>query len=368
VWGWLDYGVEPPAVPWLAVFAWLPAAIGLLAWLARRQSAPGARALRPARLAAMGMVVGAMLLFALEMLYITARLGAVNDQGRHWLPYVFVHALYFASVVPALSEASFWNVTTLVARARGTWVAIAVTCAGLAIAGAAFWAAVSSPTGYVEVDVQSSVDSRLDVWIDAGVREAALGPESVAIRKRDGMATRRLPVRSAVVHGLRLDPIAAPGWALVGPVRLMDRAGRRVATLPVDAMRPTQHVASRRIESGRMLVETTPDGADPILEAALPSALTFDLGPARRAVKRARPLVLALYRRVPAVMWIVPLAPTVALLALIIGGLVAAGGRDRAESASAARRWRAVWVWSVPALLVALNAWLALQTWVYYRG
>lgn len=369
VWGWLDYGLGPGAVPWLAVVTWVPAVLGALAVIAWRRQSPPPHGFVSRRAVAAGTIVAAaMVLFAVEMLYITARLGAVNDQGRHWLAYAVVHAMYFGSVIAACSDASLGRIARLAASARGVCATTAAAGAGLALAGVVLWLVVNRPTGYVEVDLQTSVDSRLDVFVNAGIRADPLERETVEVRKRDGMATRRLPIRSAVVRGLRLDPIAAPGTAILGSVRVTDTFGSVLASVPLEAFVAVHDVAAARMQDARLRVETTPGGSDPILEAALPAELPLGIDPVQRFFKRARPGVIEIYRAWPATTWLVPAAPSCAALAVMALGLLRLGRPRARRVEDAARQWRATWKWGLVAVLGAINVWLAFQTWVYYRG
>lgn len=370
VWGWLDYGLDDAAVPWLIVVSWLPAIVGLLALVAWRSEQKARTQLDRRAIADAGLIALAMALFVAEMIYITAKLGPANDQGRHWLPFGVVHALYFAIVAAALRDASWHRIATMAGRTRVWWRRGALVSAAVALAGTLSWVAIDLPVGYVEIDMLSSVDSRLDVFFDFRGAGATIDPLEVAtveVRKRDGLVTRRLPVGGRTLYGMRVDPIASPGSVLIAAVRLVDRDGRLVRALPLTSLEPVHDIARASLNADGLRIETTRSGIDPILDAHLESPAVFPAGVALGALKRTRPVVRRLFHVAPLLAWVSPAMPSFLALAVLCAALAheAARAADRRVSAACLR---ACWQWGFTGLLVGLNTWLMIKTWFYYRA
>jgi hypothetical protein len=369
-WGWLDYGFSRLVFRLLRVVSVAPLAVYLLVFLAwrptlRRSSLEQWR--RDWRVRYVVLLGCSFALFSLEMVYIAATMGPwVNNQGRNWLPFVLVQAVYFCGPILLVSDRlpeAFrrWHPARPALRAVAGMTSLAAACVLVVIA-------VRVPVdGYVVIRMRPLNANTVTVAYDAGAAAPSAGLEGAEVRLDARPRTYRFPVRGREVSALRLDPGLGQSGCLLYSVAIEDRNGRVLAAVPLDRLRPT---ADMRLASEGAVVRVESSGSAPRrwLELPLDRAVGFPSGRARRAVNWLRTRLDALW---PDKLRAVSLESLLFLL-LLCSGLAAATAALARSPARPARSMRfarlsIAWGWAV--LLVALNLDFLWLTWhQYWRG
>ena len=230
-------------------------------------------------------------------------------------------------------------------------------------------AAVEMPVGgFVEVRMRTFADSTAEIFFDAGRGFNELDSSALEIRKRDGVATYRFPLRSARVLTLRFDPLRVNGRVELFDLVVTDRAGlplrridlsRLTSIAQVDILRP----AGRGIE-----IVTSESAVDPSVRVPIDPAPTLLRADAIVGVTEpVKRVFRAIYRRVPGSAALPLLAPWLLLLWVWMTLLLRLGkppavtpdGWSRSRTAAAA---------SYVVLFLALHAYLIAETYRWYYG
>jgi hypothetical protein len=369
VWGWLDYGLPHGLLPWLGLLSVAPAVL-LLAGAHAVYWAPrsGGEGPAPDRLNVPGLLVVGLAFagFAAQMVAITGLLGSVNDQGRHWLGYVAVHALYFAAPLllltpPGLDAAARWA-SSRAGFTRALAAVLLVVTACLALASLA----TRVPLAHLEITMRSSVDGAADMFVDSGAGFSDVERERRAVRARDGWITHSFPLRARQIEHLRFDPMLGSGQVEVSRVALRERSGA-IREFPLASLTPVHDLEAPEPTASGLLLRAQAGAADPQVMIALDDALVLGAAAPFRWLDTPRAWLLRAYRRLPFLQGLVPLWPWAAFGVLLVVAARRLPRRAPWTSRDAAR-WQAAFTAALAGVLLALNVWLMALTWSYYRG
>jgi hypothetical protein len=369
VWGWLDYGLPHALLPWLGLLAVAPAAL-LLVGAHMVSWAPPAKSDDAAgdgvNVAGLLVVTLAFALFAAQMIAITGLYGIVNDQGRHWLGYAAVQALYLAAPLLLLTPSRLEAMARW-AGAHGRLARVVATALLVAAAGLAFASlATRLPLAVLEVTMRSTVDGAAELYVDSGAGVSGVERERRAVRARDGWVTHAFPLRVRRVEQLRFDPMVHAGAVEVRRVTLRERSGAMREFQPA-AITPLHDLAPLELTESGVRLTALPGATDPRAALAFDAPLLVDAGAIARWLDAPRRFLLRAYRRLPLLHTLVLLWPW----ALFGAGAASAAAllRRRARwTAGGAARLQVAAIVALAAVLLALNVWLMALTWSHYRG
>lgn len=356
-WGWFDYGVAHWMIGPLAAVSLLPAAMiamALAAWWSER---PAGRLLPASPATAVWLVpIVAGLAFAAEMIGIGAAMGLVQGQGRHWLAYALPQAMYLAAPVALAGGAG--AAMAAWARRRRAGLRIAMLLAVLVAAAGASASVARIPAGWLEADVELTGDGLATAFADSGFGFNAAEHASKPLRRRDGVARVRFPLYGAAVDRLRID-VTSPGAAV--RVSRASLAGANRMSTPVSLRDATVMQGAVSVEaSDEALAFAVTDTGTAIVEIPLQARVRVGGGWLGAAQQPAWAAWGRAWRRWPAATGITWLWPT----ALVLAVLFRATSRER--PAVKDPRWPVALAAGLLFVLVAMNVWLALETWTFY--
>jgi hypothetical protein len=344
IWGWLEIPLPSWLLPWLVALSVTPLLV-YACWLRReRLSAPWG----PGPWLALLLAV-----LAAEMAVIAGTLGAVANQGRHWLAYAAVQMMYLAGALDLFGSR---RGTPGSSRTYGR----AVLAAGLLAAGTTAVAlAARYPSARLELSMRTDTDSTAEIFVDSGSGYLAHERVSWDVRRMAAVETRSVPLRARSIHRVRLDPLQHAGSVTIVSLRIVDRTGA-VTTLRPSALRARQEIASAVDRGPGIEVTTTTAARDPILEVVFEPPLEVAHGPLGSVLAAGREVAARVRRHATArrvidgfPLWVA------AWMGLVWCGAVGApiGSRRR-------EHWRAAAAALLVGLVVVLQAWLA---WAAYR-
>lgn len=360
VWGWFDYGVPEWMVGPLFALSVLPAILLVAALVARGADGPLRTALGPRSAGQVLVLAAAGLVFLAEMIAIGAAMGMVQAQGRHWLAFVLPQALYLCAPVALLGGPTGQQIAGWSHRhARPLWVAGVVALA-VALLGAS--ASVARlPAGWVDLQARVTGDGLATLFSDSGPGFNTAERATVPLRRRDGTATTRFPLYGAPVFRLRLDVTASAGTMWITAATLTTRGG---TSLPIALDRALARQGVERLARQDRGVSITPlQGSTAILEMPLDGPAGLQRGGFAMAQRALWAFWGRAWRRWPAaeaLLWLWPTALAIAVLAF--------AGR-RAGHTLPPRTfgaWPVVWASVIAGVMIGLDLWLAVETWIYY--
>lgn len=358
-WGWLDFGFEFEAIPGLLALSLAPLVV-VVVFAALGLGSSHTRAADRLDGIGVALVIGTLAVFAVEMFAITLWAGPVNDQGRHWLPFVVAQGLLFSWPAQVASHRlpAAWT------RAhRGRLISLAggvSLAAALALATAV--TTLRAPLGVASLDLRTSVDSTAEIYVDSGAGFNPAERERTAVRRRDGWHRVDVPLRQNGVRALRLDLLAGPGVVEVESITLSSLAPPAERPVPLDEVTALHEVALRRDAAGRLVFEAPPEARDPQAVVSLAPPLKFEpAGPGGPWTRVVKDLGWRATRRVP---WLPVLLDAWWLLAL-------AGITCLAGAGAAARRFAPVslgvaYVLTLAGVLAGINIWLLREAAAFY--
>jgi hypothetical protein len=390
VWGWLDYGLPHWLLPWLGLLVigpavlllagahmvrWAPPAGRARAGAPARSSPGDSPAVEPGSEAAVDplngrgllMIALAFALFAGQMVAITGLYGLVNDQGRHWLGYAAVHALYLAAPLLLLTPARLEAMKRWAAENRRLLRTAAAAASALTLALAFASLSTRAPLGFLEVTMRSSVDGTAEVYVDSGAGYSAVERERTAVRQRDGLVTYEFPLRARRIERLRFDPLATSGTVEVTGVAILERDGTLLQEIDLSEVTPLRDLAAPDLIDGGLRLTALRDAVDPQAEIRFEAPIVMEPGTILRKLDAPRSVLLRAYRRVPVLQALAVLWPWTLVTALSLGAALQLPRRRAWTRADAVRlQGVATATWSL--VLLALNVWLMALTWRYYHG
>ncbi len=358
-WGWLDFGFGPEAIPALLALSLAPLVV-VVVLVALGLGSSHTRAADRLDRVGVALVIGTLAMFAVEMFAITLWAGPVNDQGRHWLPFVVAQGLLFSWPAQVASHRlpAAW---TRAHRSRLTLV-VGAACLIAALASATAVTTLRAPLGFASLDLRSSVDSTAEIYVDSGAGFNPTERERAAVRRRDDWHRIDVPLRQNGVRALRLDLLAGPGVVEVESITLSSLAPPAEHPSPLDEVTALHEVDLRRDAAGRLVFEAPPGARDPQAVLSLDPPLTFEpTGPGGPWTRAVKDLGWRAARRLP-------LLPVVLdawwLLALTGVSCLAGAG-------AAARRLAPLWlgvayVLTLAAVLAGINIWLLREAAAFY--
>lgn len=358
-WGWLDFGFSPSALPGLVALSLAPL-LGVLVLVGLGLGPSHTRAADRLDRVGVTLVGATFAVFAVEMVAITLWAGPVNDQGRHWLPFVFAQALFFAWPAQVASHrvAAAW---TKPGRSRPILLAgIGALASGLALGGLV--AAAFAPTAHLTLDLRSSVDAVAEIYVNSGSGFNAQEREQVPLRRRDEWHRLEIPVRATELHALRLDLLAGPGEVLVDTLAIRHARSSAVQAIGPREVVPLNEVSVQPQPTGALRFVAPAGAVDP--QAVVIFSPPLHLEPAGWTAVfagSAKQLVARAVRRLPG------LAPWLAGWSL----LVVAGVFAIAGALAASRGWPPAalglaYVGGLAGVLVAITVWLMTLARTFY--
>lgn len=370
MWGWLDYGPPPGVVPLMGALLVWSAIVIVVAVVGWPRSPSRAGVLRVAPWLGTGQgrgiaVLGAVhVVFAIEVLAVTMAMGSVANQGRHWLAFVLPQMLLVAGWIPLFEPSRFAEAARRMRLGRRALTgAFVVASAALAVALTS--RALEAPVrGTVEMVFRPSSDGTVGVFVDSGRGYTRWEAVSVDVRARDALEVVRLPVRSAEIRSLRVDPVRSTGSVHLGPVRVLDATGREVRRIPPASWEANHDVATMDQRGGGVAVVTRPDARDPTLEVTFDEPIVFEDDGWRGLAGTFRQVVRRVLDRLPGGSRLPATLPWLAPLTLALAVSWRESRQPPARSSVEAVRWAATAGYA--ALFVAANVWLVRATIAFY--
>lgn len=352
IWGWLDYGYPSWVYELLRLLSIAPAVLYGLAWIAVNRTSKSPRSAEKPLLAIWVFFAASMAILLGEMLYVAGSVGPdVNNQGRNWLPYILIHAVYFAGVVQLATPGWFADLRRLALRPRAWFSALAVLSAAAACAFGA--AARDLPSdGALIVTMRASGDSPAVLAYEAGAGSRRTGVVSTPLRVSSAPIEYPFPLRARQISELQLTLTPPRGGVQILALKLVDRGGNILRTFTASDLVPV--TGSARFDARENFpveIESALGGAVVSLKLASPVQLPRTL---------ATDLVVMLLTGLKT------LAPWLAALVASVFALWVALKQTRPTARSVAA-WRLVIASTYLTVLFLLNAYLVVQTITRYR-
>jgi len=117
----------------------------------------------------------------------------------------------------------------------------------------------------LEFDLVSSGPSPAQLYWDTGRGINGDDSRRVLHEAHAGLQHLRFDLPDRPVRELRFDPRDNPGSVRIRGIRVVDQGQRTRAVVPLDSLVPLWQVARAEIEDEFLVIETTPDASDPVL-------------------------------------------------------------------------------------------------------
>ncbi|HEY8994463.1 MAG TPA: hypothetical protein VIM71_07375 [Lacunisphaera sp.] len=133
---------------------------------------------------------------------------------------------------------------------------------------ARFEAPALSPGLSLELDLATNRPTQAQLFWDKGLGFNEADSLRVAYEDQPGLQTLRFPLPPQPIKALRFDPLDGVARLQIRAIRIVDSAQNTRVSLPLVGLVASHEIATLRLNDERLLLETSPNATDPVVEFA----------------------------------------------------------------------------------------------------